>query len=156
MKYDEKAYDQLRVGLAIDKASLDEEAIRQPNDFFHASEGYAIAVSRRDGRKHELEITIAQIDRDIRDNADSEGEKLTEALIRNRVTSDSEHQRAYHEYLDACLVADRWQALQNAYRQRADMLRSLIQMYLTGHFGEVTGSAERTGARERFNEGRRG
>lgn len=155
MKYDDETYRHLRAGLKIDRDALDEEVISQPNEFFHASEGYVVAAGRRDRKKHDLEVEIAQLDKDVRDSMTADGEKITEALVKAQINREPDFQRAHSEYLVACLEADRWEAMRNAYRQRADMLRSLVQLHQAGYFGEVTGSSERRYARDRFDEKRR-
>jgi hypothetical protein len=154
MRYDAEAYDALTKSLRIDRDSLDEEAVRQPNDYFHASEGHVQALSRRDKLKHDLEVTVAELDKDVRDAMVAEGEKVTEAQVKAQITREQDYHRAQRNYLDACLEADRWEALRNAYRQRADMLKSLVQLYQSSYFGEVAGSAERREARGRFDDRR--
>lgn len=149
MRYDEDDHRRLLQDLAINKEMLDEEAICQPQNYFHACEGYAFAVSRRDKRKHELEIEIATLDRDVRDAAEAEGVKITEPQVKHQISREPDYDRRHRAWLSACLEADRWQALQNAYRQRADMLRGLIQLHQTGYFGEVTGAGQRGEARSR-------
>ncbi len=153
-KYDQKFYDELRDGMRINRNALDEEAITQPNSFFHASEGCVLAESRRDKKKHDLEVIVAELDKDVRDSMTAEGEKITEALVKAQIAREQDFHRAHEEYLDACLEADLWEALRNAYRQRADMLKSLITLYQSGYFGEVTGAPERREARSRFDRSR--
>ena len=155
MKYDEDDYKALQVGLKIDRDALDEESIVQPNNFYHASEGHVTALSRRDRLKHDLEVTVAELDKDVREAMVSEGEKVTEAQVKAQITREGDYHKAQRSYLNACLEADRWEALRNAYRQRADMLKGLIQLYQAGYFGEVVGSAERRDARSRFDDKRR-
>lgn len=149
--YDEEAYETLRAGIRIDRDILGDELIRNAQDFHHAGEGFAMATGRRDQAKSKLEKTMAEVDNDIRDNAAAEDEKLTEALIKQRVTKDQDYQRAMKVYLSACLEADRWEILRNSYRQRAEMLKALVQLHMAGYFGEVTGSAERREALHRYD-----
>ena len=153
-KRDDRDLDQLKSELLIERDSLDEEAIRQPNSYFHVSENFVFAAARRDKAKHDLEVVVAELDRDVRDAMQTDGDKITEALVKAQITREQDYQRAYGAYLDSCLEADRWEALRNAYRQRAEMLKGLIQLYQSNYFGEVTGAAERSAARGRFNERR--
>lgn len=157
MKYDADTYEDLQSRIKIDRGMLDEEVIAQASNYFHVSEGYAMAVSRRDAQKHNLEVQVAELDRDVRDSMVSEGEKVTEALVKAQITREPDFHRSHSAYLSACLEADRWEALRNAYRQRADMLKSLVQLHQSGYFGEVTGAAERQDAisRRDYRETRR-
>lgn len=154
MKYDTADYEALKKGLLIDRNALDEEAIVQPNNFYHASEGHVAAKSRRDKKQHDLEVTIAELDKDVRDAMISEREKVTEAQVKAQITRERDYHAAQKAVLEASFEADKWDALKNAYRQRADMLKGLIQLFQAGYFGEVTGSAERREARGRFDEKR--
>jgi hypothetical protein len=156
MNYDEEAYNELRRGLRINKNQLDEEAINQPNNYFHACEGYAFAVSVRDKKEHSLEVLTAELDREVRDVALRDRYKITDKATAQQITREPDYQLARKDWLDSCLMAARWDALRNSYRQRADMLRGLIQLHQTGYFGEVTGASERSDARQRFIERHRG
>ncbi len=151
MKYDDETFQSLKDDLKIDRDALDTESIEQPSRFFHASEGHVFAISRRDHQKQKLEIEIAELDKDVRDAMVAEGEKITEMQVKHQITREQDYQRAYSVYLNACLEADKWEALKNAYRQRADMLKGLIQLHQSGYFGEVTGAAERKDSRSAFN-----
>lgn len=156
MKYSEDDYEALQKGLKINRDELDAESISQPNNFFHASQGHVFAISRRDKLKHDLEVAVATLDKEVREAMVADGEKVTEAQVKAQITREQDYHRAQHKYLDACLEADTWEALRNAYRQRADMIKGLIQLHQAGYFGEVTGSSERREARSRFDERRSG
>lgn len=154
MDYDADDYKDLRDGLRIDRNSLDEECITQPHSFFHACEGFVLSSALRDKRKYDLEVVVADLDKDVREAMAAEGERITEALVKAQIFREQDHHRAQINYLSACREAERWEALKNAYRQRADMLRSLVQLHQSGYFGEITGASERRDARTRFDEKR--
>ena len=155
MKYDQTAYDHLVKELNIERNALDEEAVVQPNNSFHASEGHVYAIARRDAAKHDMDIRLAELDRDVRDSMVAEDGKITEALVKAQISREPDYDRVHRTYLAACLEAGRWEALKYAYRQRGDMIKGLIQLHQSGYFGEVTGAAERRGAIERVGERRR-
>ena len=152
MKYDDEAYDALRAGIRIERDVLDEELIRNAQDFHHAGEGFAVNKSRRDAALAKLERVKAEVYLDIRENMVADNEKITETKLEQKVLQEDDYKIAHRDYLAACRDADRWEALRNSYRQRADMLRSLVQLHTTGYFGELTGASERRDARERFEE----
>lgn len=154
MKYDENDHKDLRHELRIDRNALDEEAICQPNNYYHASEGHVQALSRRDRKKYDLEVITSELDAEVRANWPQRAEKMTEAQVKARIVTDPRYQEVHDSYCAAGLEADRWEALRNAYRQRADMLKSLVQLHQAGYFGEVTGAAERRDARARFDNRR--
>ena len=152
MEYDEQTYNELSKKIRINRDFLDAEIIEQPNLFFHASEGFVHAVAKRDKSNHSLEVEIAELDKDIREQMIADGERVTEDKVAQQIKREQDYHRFYKEHLDASLVANRWSSLKESYRQRADMLKSLVQLHISGYFGEVTGSAERKGAHDRFNQ----
>lgn len=155
MNYTDKEYQQISSQIKINRDSLDEEAINQPNLFFHASEAFALAVSVKDAKKQQLELTEAQLDKDIREEAAADEKKVTEPWVKQEIIRSQKYQRAAKEHIEATLTSNRWSALKEAYKQRADMLKVLQNLYCTGHFGEITGISERKEARERFDNKRR-
>ncbi len=154
MKYSNDEYQSLANELKIDRDSLDEECITQPNRFFHASEGYTLSVAAKDKKKLELELMTAKLDREIRDDLVANKEKITDKIVEQEIIRDEQYQRASREYIEASLTSNRWNALKEAYRQRADMLKVLQSLHSSGYFGEITGAAERNDARRRFNDKR--
>lgn len=150
MQYNAETYNELSAGLRVDRDKLDYENLNNAQDFFHASEGFVLTVSRRDKKKFELDITKAEVDKDIREQMAADEEKITEAKVGAELHRDQKYQRAYKEYLDACLTADRWEALKNSYRMRADALRNLTQLYAANYFGETAGAADRRESRDRL------
>lgn len=154
MKYDRDAYADLRAAIKIDRERLDDELIANSHNFHHAGEGFAYAKSRRDAAEAALERVKAELDNEVRERMVADEEKYTETQIKQIILRETEFKDAHKKYLAACLEADSWEALRNSYRQRADMLKSLVQLYTTGYFGELTGASERREARERLVEER--
>lgn len=154
MKYNDEEYQNLSAKLKINRDLLDEEALEQPHLYFHSSEAYTISVAEKDKKKLALELEEANLDKIIREEKIANEEKITDKIIAQEIIRDQDYQRAAKEHIDIVLVSNRWNALKEAYRQRADMIKILQNLYSSGYFGEVTGSAERTEARKRFNDRR--
>lgn len=150
MKYDQETYDELTDGLRIDRDALDVELIQQANAFFHASEGAAYAESIRDRKKLELDKVVAELDQDIRDNMVSDGERITEGKVTQQIQREQDYLRAALELNKSSHNMKSWESLKNAYRMRAEMLKSLVSLNNSNYYGEVTGAAERQISRERF------
>jgi hypothetical protein len=149
---DEDSLDTLRGELSIVAGTaddLDTELIRQAQLYGHVGTLYAFAVATRDKKKHDLEVLEAKLDRDVRDQLESDGERVTENKVEAAIKLEPSHQRAYGEYLDARHYADEWEALKDAYRQRSYMLREIVNLRVTDYFGEAVGSSERKEARDR-------
>lgn len=151
--YNDRNLRELEGDLAIQRDHIDECAISHAQDYFHAAEGYALAVARRDASKLDLDREVAKIDRDVRAEAEEIKEKVTEAVVASRVKLDRDYERAMHCYLDACLSADRWRALQDAFRARGDMLR-ILESHRRGNMNDGLPAPVVSEARERYQDRR--
>ena len=135
----------LRKCLRIDKNDLDNELIRQPELFYHASTSYALCVSQRDQAKLDLERAEAEADSKIRRAAvkDDKVKKITEAEIVARRAMAPEVREAQDSYLSARAAVERAAALRDAYQQRGYAVKDLVNLYVSGYYGAVTGRFER-------------
>lgn len=120
----------LRSKLSIDKDDLDEALVEQPDLYYHVADAYVTAVAERDSAKLNLEQATAVLDEQFRKQAIEDEEKMTEAALRNKITSAPRIQVLEKELLYLRAEADRWQALKEAYQQRSFMLRELVAMYV--------------------------
>jgi hypothetical protein len=150
VKYDDETYKLLSDGLAIDRDILDIELIQQANSFFHASEGAAFAQSIRDKKKLALDKVVAELDNDIRDNMTSDGEKVTEGKVTQQINREQDYLSASMDHNKSIHNLKNWEALKDAYRMRADMLKALVSLNNSNFYGEVTGAGERQISRERL------
>lgn len=146
----------LRSELQINRDMLDEELVKHPHNFWHVGEAHARAIDAKDTAKFALERVAAELDKDIRDNAIADGEKITEVQVKAQLIREPEYHRAQRTYLTACLDADRWKALLEAYRQRGDVLRGMIQLANMRNYSDSFATTDRRDARERITERRRG
>jgi|SRR6185312_678220 len=146
----------LRSELQINRDRLDEELVAHPHNFWHVGEAHARAIDVRDTAKFMLERTAAELDKDIRDNAVADGEKITEPQVKAQLIREPDYHKAQRDYLAACLDADRWKALLESYRQRGDVLRGMIQLANMRNYSDSFAPTERRDARERVGERRRG
>ena len=121
-------YDSFVEALKIDKNSLDEELIKQPEIYHSISDEYALAISNRDAKKEQLETTDAELDAHYRTVPD----KVTETRIKNLVQVDPRHTQAFEAYNEAKLKAARLDALKEAFGQRSSMLKELAQLTISG------------------------
>jgi len=120
--------------LKIDKDSLDEALMRQPELLYEAGEASALAVSLRDQASDNVKRVDAEVALDIRDNAAKSGDKITEAAVAAEVLTTKEHKKAIEDLNAAKLSADKAGALREAFHARSQMLRSLVELYVAGYF----------------------
>jgi len=159
LKPDEDALDQVKDYLKIrasDPVELDNELVWQAQTFGHVGVLFAMATAEKDKKKHDLDVLEAQLDRDIRDQLVTNGERVTEDKVKAGIKLEQVHQRAYDDYLQARFMADKWEAVKEAYKQRAYMLREIATLRSTDYFGEAVGAGERQEARQRSFKRRHG
>lgn len=126
--------DILKAGLAIDKNSLDDILIHQPDLLYDIGLMYVQAVDIRDVLKSELAEKDAEICEEIREENKDVKPKLTEACLTNQVLMDDKHKRAYSKYSDAKREAAELGELKDAYSQRSYMIKDLCNLYINEYF----------------------
>lgn len=124
--------------LNIDKHKLDMECETHANTLFSISEEVVEAQEKRDAYKVLVEETYAQVDADLRANANNKGEKITEAKLANSILLDNSYKMVYNTYLEAKAEYDKLYALKEAYISRGVMLRTLCELYISGYWGGIT------------------
>lgn len=120
--------------LQINKHTLDEEIVQQAMIFYKISSAYVDAVASRDSLKEQFALADAKLDGEVRERAEKDDEKITEAMVKNRIQTNKKHETAFASYMLAKTQADKLQALKEAMASRAYMIRDLVQIHLTGYF----------------------
>lgn len=124
----------LQQQLAIDKATLDDEVIRQPVLFYNISEQLTDAIAERDAAKEELNSIDAELDGTWRRKLSKADSKVTEKMVANCVQTSAEHEKAFDMWLTAKTKADKLLALKEAFQQRSYMLRDLVSLYSANYY----------------------
>jgi hypothetical protein len=123
---------EFRKYLEVDKGALDDEIVRQPSLFFEVSEAYAEAAATRDGFKDQLATVDAELDAKIR--AELGDAKVTESMVKGKVQTAPEHEKAFTDWLMSKERADQFGALKEAFQQRSYMLRDLVSLYTANYY----------------------
>ncbi len=134
--------EQLKGLLVIDKHTLDDEIVKQPNLFFQVAEACADAVAERDACKEELETIDAELDGVVRRQFEkqqppttkSRGTWPTEAMVKHAIQSHKRHGSAFDTYILAKTRADKLLALKDAFNQRNYMLRELAGLFAASYW----------------------
>lgn len=134
--------EEFRNYLEIDKNSLDDEVVQHPSLFFRVSEAYVEAAAVRDIAKEELATVDAELDRQIRENF--EGEKITEATIKNQIQTHKAHKAAMDAYLTAKHNADLLGVLKEAFSVKGYMVRDLCSLAVANYFESTSIRSEQT------------
>jgi len=124
--------------LEINQLRLDEEWVNQPKLYLEYAAKLADARRDLDLSKSELELTVAELDADIR--ADPEGhdigEKVTENAIKNCIPTLKRYQVANNALIDAKHKVDVLQAFVNALDHRKRALENLVDLHGQSYFAE--------------------
>lgn len=159
----EPSYADLELGLQIDQDALD-ECIQTHSDLFQrVQKACILAESRRDLAKEQLELEEASADERIRSLAYQHDEKITEREVRSQIVLDGKVRAARNKLLQLSREANEWSALKESYRQRSYMLRSMVDLYAAGYWGdsmperssEVLKTARANMAKKQMNDMRR-
>jgi hypothetical protein len=114
---------ELKTALQIDRDDLDRCLVEQPGLFYQVAKAVAIALSERHGLEFQLKKAEAALNRQLRETAIKNSEKLTETALSKRVVLMPTIQKLRRQLLQAKLQADQTLALKEAFQQRSYTLR---------------------------------
>lgn len=126
--------DKLRGYLAIDKHSLDDEIVQQPQLFFEISEASVNATARRDFLKEEIARVDAALHAKHRRQIEKSGARATDAGVSAAIAADPKHHAAVDAHISARQQADLLLALKDSFHQRSYMLRDLASLSVANYF----------------------
>lgn len=144
-----KLLDVYQESLMIDKNDLDTALVEQGNVFHRVGMSYADSISGRDFSRNQLERIKAEIDRDIREEAVQEHQRLTEAQIAHKITENETYQTAFSNYLSWKTLSEKWLSLRESYNARAYALRDLVQLFGMNYWERSIIKQESDEARDR-------
>jgi len=133
-----KEMQEYKIDLQIDRNNLDEECIRQPVLFDQYAQVLVPLYTERDNLKLVIEQLSAQLDGIIRESASAEGKKLTEAKIQGEIIINPQYQNLQQRYILICTEVKEKEAIRDAIQQKKDMLKLLIELYISGYWATVT------------------
>lgn len=136
--------EELQQALMIDEHDLERECRDQAVMFYNVSELNTLAQSRRDEAKQKLAEIEAEVDSDIRYDAEVAGERVTEPAIKSQIKLNKRYQKAARELKILQIEVGKLSGLERSYDHRKEMLKLLVRLYLANYFGEIEerGSAD--------------
>lgn len=137
----EPTIEDLEHGLRIDQNALEDVCREHPELFYHVAKQLALTVSRRDEAKQRLQETEAEVDAAIRHDAEIEGEKITEAIVKSRIIASKDVIRAQQKLLELNREVGQLSALRDAYSSRSYALRDMVQLYLSRYYNVTESSS---------------
>jgi len=136
---------QLKEDLTFSQHNLNDAMMNQASLYSFYSSCSAKAQLQADRMKVEVERVEAQIDNELREEANQDGKKVTEALLAKQIRLDPRYQRAVSNHNEAKMVASMTKSTTDAFAQRRDMLVQLGKDQREERLGEL---------RERANQER--
>ncbi len=119
----------------IDETRLDEEWVNQPGLRFKYGRKLADARERMDEAKADLDITKAELDRDIRSDPEEYGvERISEAAIANAVQLQEEFHKANAVFRIRRHDVAIYEAAVFAIDHRKRALEKLVELFMADYF----------------------
>jgi len=120
----------------IDEHSLDKEWVNQPRLYHKYAEAAADARRDMDEARNILEITKAEINKEVRTNPEKFGlkKKVTELAVAAAVSAATEVRDAEQEVIDARHRYDVLQAAVYALDHRKRALQGLVALFMANYF----------------------
>ncbi len=146
--------DRLREQLLISKHELDKEVSRQPVLYQEVAEQVAVTTSYRDAAKKRLAETEASVARKIRLIHRESKTRFTDRQVQDEIVGTVTYIKAYKRFLRYKLLTSRWEALRNAYEQRAMMLRTMAQLYSAQYYSSGSISEQAASGRQAMTHAR--
>lgn len=163
-KTDDELLREFASMLRIDEHALDDALKHQPDTFYRVSRRLALVISQRDQAKSELAEVEADVERALRRDADTAGDKITVAEINAAVRVDKAVKAAQARLHALNLAVGKWAALKEAFVQRSYAIKDLVGLSLANYYTDTSiNSTERNqkevqarNARVALNAKRRG
>ncbi len=115
--------------LMIDPFDLDTACLRQPILFEMYTQRLTPMYKLRDELKLEVERFAAKLDGVIRESASAEGKKITEVMVQNEIIRNPQYNDLQQKYLNINTEIKEGEVIREAFQQRKDMLRLLVELY---------------------------
>lgn len=133
--------------ISIDADRLDREWTKHPQTFFLYAEELAKAKRDLDVAKAFLDVTDAELDKDIRDHPENYGvAKITEPVVANVILTCKKHQKANEQFIEARYKVGICQAAVDALDHKKAGLEALVKLQGMNYYSSP--KAENEGDKE--------
>lgn len=124
--------------LYIDKDSLEECLVEQPELYAKWSKAWADAVKERDHAKENLSIVKADLDMKIRKSWDILGfdKKPTDMAITTWICAQNEYRKANFLLIQSTHAVNVLEAAKWAFQHRKDSLDNLVRLFLSNYYSD--------------------
>jgi hypothetical protein len=121
--------------IKIDIDWLDRELVNQPHLMFQYSKNAAEMENNRSKAKENLDIVMAEVDTDIRNNPeDHDIIKVTEASVKAAILKTAKYKKANQAYIDAVYEYNIAVAAVKSIEQKKSSIEGLVKLVLANYF----------------------
>ena len=131
---DNLSVEDLEEMLKIDAHALEDEVGMQSDLFYRVGEKLALAVSRRDEAKQDLQDIEAETELSIRKKSSEDGVKMTVDEVKATVRTDRNVRNAQIKLFRLTEITSKLTALRDAFAQRSSMLKKMVDLYVTNYY----------------------
>ena len=143
--------DDYKEQLKIDKDNLDEECINQPVLYDRYASQVPDSVYGMDQAKLDMEVLKADLyKKNIALAIKDGGKKPTDKSLESDILLDSDFQKVQDIYYEAKKKAEKAKAVREAFMQRKEMIRGLIELHNSTYFSRVETKTDKS-ARESYD-----
>jgi hypothetical protein len=122
--------------IEVDQNNLELECVRHARMTTDYTDFLAQAIFDRDKAKEALEVNEATLDQAIRAAAATANEKVTEAVVKNRMILNSTHQKAIQALIDADYVVNILKGAVKGCDKKGDRITDLIRLFGMKYYAE--------------------
>ena len=121
----------------LDQNELDKEWVNQPGLYFRYASELAAARHELEKIKAEKELTIAELDRDVRRNPQQFGlEKTTETTVQHTIVVQKRYQEVNDAFLRALHDVDVCKVAVDTLDHRKKALENSVSLWLANYFSK--------------------
>lgn len=137
--------------ITIDETALDVEWLNQPKLMMRYGKLSAKAELSVSVAKQNLEVTKAELDKEIRSNPEKFGiEKMTETAVANTIISNPEYKDAMETYNTAVYELSMAKAAVRAFEHKKEALENLVRLFGQQYFAGPTMPRDLSQEKQRF------
>lgn len=141
-----------RNDLEIDQNDLDTCCLRQPVLFDQYAQALTPLYKKRDELKLMIDQTNARLDGVIREAASADGKKITETMIQNEIIRNPQYEDLQQKFINIYAEIKEAEIIRDAFNQRKDMLKLLVELFISGYWSSVSPKVVKHQATESIKE----
>lgn len=127
----------LKAKLAIDEHALEVGLREHPQLVYEIGMALAEAISERDEAKEKLGQVEAEVEKEIREEASNNDEKVTDKSVDAQKKTDIRVVKANETFLAKKYDAAQLQVLSDAFSQRSYALSKLVDLYIANYYSNI-------------------